>query len=335
MACATGIGCIGPPGLICATSKLSLRVVIAATSPHASRWDVSNFLSHKICSPNIIENSRSPLYKPQLISSVQNPRIKFACSLRNAKDRRKSAAFLIDGLALVQIAIECDIQIDQLFVDDESILSKLPRQIWEQANVPGIFVCEQLPMDKLQYGGQSHSIVAIAKSWSIDLDSLASTLRTKGSRPLYLVLDRMEKPGNLGAALRTADAVGVDAVLLSDPICDAFNPNAIRSSLGALFTVPIACGTSQAIEDWLQRQGCNIVAARVEGAMPYTSIRLDGPTAIVIGNEADGLQDRWAQTRFQGVSIPMMGKIDSLNASVSTAVLLFEAVRQRNLKSVD
>jgi TrmH family RNA methyltransferase len=272
------------------------------------------------------------LLKPQLISSVQNPRIKLACSLRNAKDRRKSGAFLIDGLALVQIAIECDVQIDQLFVDDESTLSKLPTNFWQQSKVPGTFSCDPLPMEKLQYGGQSHSMVAIAKSWPMDLDSLTTKLRPKSSSPLYLVLDRMEKPGNLGAALRTADASGVDAVLLSDPICDAFNPNAIRSSLGALFTVPIAFGTSQAVEEWLQQQRCSVFAARVEGAIPYTSAPFDGPTAIVIGNEADGLQDRWAQSRFQGVSIPMMGKIDSLNASVSTAILLFEAVRQRTLK---
>ncbi|MFN7892942.1 MAG: TrmH family RNA methyltransferase [Pirellula sp.] len=270
--------------------------------------------------------------KPQLISSVQNPRIKFACSLRNAKDRRKSGAFLIDGLALVQIAIACDVQIDQLFVDDESTLSKLPRQIWEHKKVPGTFLCDQFPMEKLQYGGQSHSMIAVAKSWSMDLDSLATKRGPKSSNPLYLVLDRMEKPGNLGAALRTADASGVDAVLLSDPICDAFNPNAIRSSLGAIFTVPVAFGTSQAMEAWLQQQRCSVFAARVEGAIPYSSASFDGPTAIVIGNEADGLQDRWSQSRFQGVSIPMMGKIDSLNASVSTAVLLFEAVRQRNLK---
>jgi TrmH family RNA methyltransferase len=299
---------------------------------HASDGNVSNCFFPNINSPNTSENSRSTLSKPQLISSVQNPRIKFACSLRNAKDRRKSGAFLIDGLALVQIAIACDVQIDQLFVDDESTLSKLPRQIWEHKTVPGTFLCDQLPMEKLQYGGQSHSMIAVAKSWSMDLDSLATKRGPKSSNPLYLVLDRMEKPGNLGAALRTADASGVDAVLLSDPICDAFNPNVIRSSLGAIFTVPVAFGTSQAIEAWLQQQRCSVFAARVEGAIPYSSASFDGPTAIVIGNEADGLQDRWSQSRFQGVSIPMMGKIDSLNASVSTAVLLFEAVRQRNLR---
>jgi TrmH family RNA methyltransferase len=299
---------------------------------HASDGNVSNCFFPNINSPNTSENSRSTLSKPQLISSVQNPRIKFACSLRNAKDRRKSGAFLIDGLALVQIAIACDVQIDQLFVDDESTLSKLPRQIWEHTKVPGTFLCDQFPMEKLQYGGQSHSMIAVAKSWSLDLDSLATKRGPKSSNPLYLVLDRMEKPGNLGAALRTADASGVDAVLLSDPICDAFNPNVIRSSLGAIFTVPVAFGTSQAIEAWLQQQRCSVFAARVEGAIPYSSASFDGPTAIVIGNEADGLQDRWSQSRFQGVSIPMMGKIDSLNASVSTAVLLFEAVRQRNLR---
>ena len=303
-----------------------------STSPDASDGNVSNCFFPNFNSPNTSQSLRSTLSKPQLISSVQNPRIKFACSLRNAKDRRKSGAFLIDGLALVQIAIACDVQIDQLFVDDESTLSKLPRQIWEHKTVPGTFLCDQFPMEKLQYGGQSHSMIAVAKSWSMDLDSLATKRGPKSSNPLYLVLDRMEKPGNLGAALRTADASGVDAVLLSDPICDAFNPNAIRSSLGAIFTVPVAFGTSQAMEAWLQQQRCSVFAARVEGAIPYSSASFDGPTAIVIGNEADGLQDRWSQSRFQGVSIPMMGKIDSLNASVSTAVLLFEAVRQRNLK---
>ncbi|MFN7449828.1 MAG: TrmH family RNA methyltransferase [Pirellula sp.] len=304
----------------------------SASLAHASDGNVSNCFFPNINSPNTSQNSRSTLLKPQLISSVQNPRIKFACSLRNAKDRRKTGAFLIDGLALVQIAIACDVQIDQLFVNDESTLTKLPKLIWQQQQAPGTFVCDQPPMEKLQYGGQSHSMIAVAKSWPMDLDCLTRKLRPKSSHPLYLVLDRMEKPGNLGAALRTADASGVDAVLLSDPICDIFNPNAIRSSLGAIFTVPTAFGTCQAVAAWLQQQRCSVFTARVEGAIPYSSASFDGPIAIVIGNEADGLQDRWSQSRFQGVSIPMMGKIDSLNASVSTAILLFEAVRQRNLK---
>ncbi len=138
------------------------------------------------------------------------------------------------------------------------------------------------------------------------------------------MVDRIEKPGNLGAILRTADAAGLDAVLLSDSICDPFNPNAIRSSLGAVFTLPIGVGTMETVSTWLHAHNVSVYTARVEGAADYTSTKFADRAALVVGMKRMGLGDRWLDDNYLAVRIPMHGKIDSLNASVSTAVIVFE-----------
>jgi TrmH family RNA methyltransferase len=143
-----------------------------------------------------------------------------------------------------------------------------------------------------------------------------------------LVLDRLEKPGNLGAAMRTADAAGVTAVLLSDPTSEAWNPNAIRASLGAIFTVPLAIDSWSHVYRWLKDRRAKVYAARTENGQTYTQIRFPEKLAIVIGSEAHGLQQRWQSQDISSVHIPMFGQIDSLNASVTGSILLFEVVRQ-------
>jgi TrmH family RNA methyltransferase len=150
-----------------------------------------------------------------------------------------------------------------------------------------------------------------------------------GGRPLIAVLVGIEKPGNVGAVLRTADAAGVGALIVADGGTDLYNPNAIRASLGAIFTLPVCAATSVQAIAWLRSNQCQIVAARVDGSTPYTQIDFRGPTAIVLGGEAHGLSDQWRGDDITAVSLPMLGRVDSLNVSATAAVLFYEALRQR------
>ncbi len=149
--------------------------------------------------------------------------------------------------------------------------------------------------------------------------------------PLVIVLEGVEKPGNLGAVLRSADGAGADAVIVADPRTDLFNPNAVRASLGSIFTVPLAAGSSTEVRNHLAAAGLRVVAARVDGAITYTEVDLRGPLAIVLGSEADGLTGAWADEGVVAVRLPMLGVADSLNVSIAAAVLLYEARRQRGV----
>jgi len=186
-------------------------------------------------------------------------------------------------------------------------------------------------MQKLQYGDRELQAIAVAVMPSTSLESLADRLGPSARGPereLYLVLDRFEKPGNLGAALRTADAAGATAVLVSDPISEVWNPNAIRASLGAMFTVPIAVASSAELRKWLRERSICCYAARTENGSDYSQVRFAKKSAIIIGSEAYGLGDRWKSEEITPIHIPMYGKIDSLNASVTCSILLFELIRQ-------
>jgi len=147
--------------------------------------------------------------------------------------------------------------------------------------------------------------------------------------PLIVVVESLEKPGNLGAIMRTADAVGASAVIAADPRTDVFNPNAIRASVGTIFSVPLAVATASQVLDWLVGHGVTAVAARVDAPQAYGDVDLGGPIAIVLGSEAGGLTSTWNDPRVRPVRIPMLGAADSLNVSVAAAILLFEARRQR------
>lgn len=186
-------------------------------------------------------------------------------------------------------------------------------------------------MQKLQYGDRELEAIAVALMPSTSLETLADRLSPSARSPereLYLVLDRFEKPGNLGAALRTADAAGATAVLVSDPISEVWNPNAIRASLGAMFTVPIAVASSEDLRKWLGERSICCYAARTENGSDYSQVRFAKKSAIIIGSEAYGLESRWKSEEITPIHIPMYGKIDSLNASVTCSILLFELIRQ-------
>lgn len=189
-------------------------------------------------------------------------------------------------------------------------------------------------MSKLQYGDRDLGEIAVARMPDTSIETLnerivgRSSVTVPDAPQLFLVLDRMEKPGNLGAILRTADAAGATAVLMSDPVCEIWNPNAIRSSLGAIFRVPMGVGTESEVRKWLDGRGVALFAARADGGIDYSEVPYPTRTAIVIGNEALGLENRWSNQGVTSVHIPMGGVIDSLNASVSGSILVFEVVRQ-------
>lgn len=277
------------------------------------------------------------------LSSTQNPKIRSASALRDAKARKQQGLFLIDGRDLTERAILGGQELSQIFVkDDEESLQEL--HSLRQKFASRLVSCECYrvapeAMQKLQYGDRDLGIITVAKMSDTQLTTFADRVRArsgghsagKQGSQCYLVLDRMEKPGNLGAALRTADGAGVAGVVLADPICDLWNPNAVRSSLGALFTVPIAVSSEEEIQAYFRKAGIQIFTARVEGAVPYTSANFCRSHAIVIGNEASGLQHRWIAPDVQAIAIPMSGAVDSLNASVSTAILLYESKRQNTV----
>jgi RNA methyltransferase, TrmH family len=271
------------------------------------------------------------------ISSPSNPRIKSANSLREPRERRESGLMIIDGESVAQHAFYGGVEIKELFVlqqPDESHRELIAK--WQALlQSVRVNVVAKPAMSKLQYGDREESMIAVAVQPSIALESFEERCNAHGSRnrqaKCYLVLDQMEKPGNLGAALRTADASGAAGVLLSDPVSETWNPNAIRSSLGAIFRVPIAVGSSTQIQRWLTEHSVQMVAARVDAGQYYTEFRFNSSTAIIVGNESQGLGSNWQRSDIHSARIPMMGCVDSLNASVSVAIFLYEVVRQHGI----
>ena len=179
--------------------------------------------------------------------------------------------------------------------------------------------------EKIAYRGGTEGLIAEVKAKELSLGDLKMP-----ERPLVVVLEGVEKPGNLGAVLRSADAAGADAVLICDPLTDLYNPNLIRASIGAVFTVPVACCSSEEAIKWLKDNHIKIYTAQLQDSSWYYDTDMRGGTAIVIGTEAMGLTAVWREAADAHIRIPMLGELDSLNASVSAAILLFEAVRQRN-----
>jgi TrmH family RNA methyltransferase len=269
----------------------------------------------------------------EVITSPSNPRLKRAMLLREAKYRRSEGRALIDGAGLIDRASRAEIVCEEFFVRQSWLeglqaegLDRL--QTWLQHSPEArVYAVSPTALAKLQYGQRDEDAIAIAIPPDTQL-STASLRIPARSRELFLVLDRLEKPGNLGAILRSADAAGVAGVLVSDPICEIWNPNAIRSSVGTLFTVPLVVGTAAELSPWLRARQVEIFAARTESGIDYASIAYPDRVAIVVGNEAHGLGERWSTGKITDISIPMRGTADSLNASVCAAILLFEVARQ-------
>ena len=259
----------------------------------------------------------------QQITSLQNPLVKYLFTLtQKSKQRKEQQQFLIEGKREISLALEAGYLIEQLFICPD-ILSEV-----EVEKLFSRYKCTAISTqvyEKLTYRSSTEGILALAQCKNHAL----SGVEFQKAHPLVLVAEAPEKPGNIGALLRTADAAGVDAVYIANPKTDLYNPNIIRSSVGTVFTVPIFMGSSEEIRSHLQQQGFAIYCAALTASQPYDQVSYKGRTAIVVGTEDTGLSPTWLKASTQNIIIPMQGKIDSMNVSVSAAILIFEAVRQR------
>ncbi|WP_372800402.1 TrmH family RNA methyltransferase [Lutibacter sp.] len=265
------------------------------------------------------------------ITSTQNTYIKELIQLKEkSKQRKKTQTFLIEGLREISLAIDGQYKIEKLLVDTSIISDKALEKIIHSFTykIDCIEISNEV-YQKLALRGSTEGIIAVAKSKDLSLNSI----QFKNKNPLILVAEAPEKPGNIGALLRTADAAGIDAVLIANPKTDMYNPNIIRSSVGCVFTTTIATGTSSEIINFLKQHQINIYGAALTASVEYQTINYTNASAIVVGTEATGLTENWLQNTTANIIIPMRGKIDSMNVSVSAAILLFEAVRQRQLSN--
>jgi len=263
-----------------------------------------------------------------IISSSQNPRIKQAEALLDkARERKKQRKIIIEGEKEILQAHKAGVIIETLFITEKELTENLTKWHDLLPNVE-IWGVSGDAYKKIAYRESTVEVVAIAQMPILQIENIKLP-----QNPLVLVIESVEKPGNLGAILRTADAAGVDAVLVCDTQTDLFNPNVIRSSLGCVFTLPIAVLTSAEALVWLHNRQINIwVTALVHGAISYTDIDFKKPSAIVMGTESRGVTDFWKKNATANIIIPMYGTIDSMNVSVATAITVFEAIRQRKAK---
>ena len=254
------------------------------------------------------------------ITSLQNPKVKRLLALQQkSSERRREGLFVVEGRQEVEHCVSAGYEVDTVFWCQD-MAEVLPR-VDEDVKVFGI---SKAVYEKVAYRGSTEGIIAEVRQRAVGLDDLQL-----GDNPLLVVLESVEKPGNLGAVLRSADAAGVDAVIVCDPLTDLYNPNLIRSSVGAAFTVPTVACTSEDCIAFLKSRGIQILTAQLQDSHLYYDTDMRCATAIVMGTEHDGLTGQWRQAATAHIRIPMLGRLDSLNVSVSAAVLMFEAVRQR------
>jgi len=259
------------------------------------------------------------------IKSTQNPFIKQLALLKEkSRTRIKSGLFLIEGLRETRLGIKGNYIIEQLLFYPE-LCSEDQARTLTLANTELIEISKEV-YQKLAYRSTTEGVIAVAKTRLLSIESLD----IEGDNPLILVAEAPEKPGNIGAILRTADAANISAVIIANPKTDMYNPNIIRSSVGCVFTNQIATGTTAEIIDYLKQNHINIYCAALQASVNYHSQDYSKPTAIVVGTEATGLSKEWLKNATQNIIIPMQGEIDSMNVSVAAGILIFEAKRQRN-----
>lgn len=226
--------------------------------------------------------------------------------------------FVVEGKRELEHCVETGLEVEEIFVCRE-----IAGEMEEQANM---WEVTKEVYEKMAYRGSTEGVMAVVKSKERRLEDLQLS-----ESPLIVVVERVEKPGNLGAILRSADAAGADAVVVCDALTDLWNPNLIRSSIGAVFTVPCVVCSSEECIAYLKGHGIQILTAQLQDSRLYYDTDMRCGTAIVMGTEATGLTEVWRQAADAHIRIPMLGQLDSLNVSVSAAILLFEAVRQREV----
>lgn len=257
------------------------------------------------------------------IESVQNPFIKSLVQLQEkAKARKQMGTFLIEGQREIELALKGGYEIETILFLPEIISGNRLTELTNK-QINAIEISKDV-YQKLAYRDTTEGILAVAKTKSLALSNLKLS-----KNPLILIAEGLEKPGNLGAILRTADAANIDAVIIANPRTDLYNPNIVRSSVGCLFTRQIAVGTSEEIITFLKKHNINFYSATLQNSTSYHTQDYTQPTALVVGTEATGLTEIWRKESTSNIIIPMQGEIDSMNVSVAAAILLFEAKRQR------
>ena len=309
----------------------------------------------------------------ECITSGQNPKIKELLALQEkSRERRKAGLFVVEGRRELEHCLAAGFVPDTVFICPEIYFSpgeghtpfgsqsatdptrsaelvketsslssftvsgppaSVPRVARPSGGIPfpegtKVFEVSRNIYEKIAYREGTEGIIAEIKYKERKLEDIKL-----GKNPLVIVLESVEKPGNLGAVLRSADAAGADAVIICDPLTDLYNPNLIRASIGAIFTRQVVAATSEETIAWLKANGIQILTAQLQDSSLYYDTPMTGPTAIVMGTESTGLTDIWRKAADRHIRIPMLGRLDSLNVSVSAAILLYEAVRQRNDRS--
>ncbi len=257
-----------------------------------------------------------------LITSTQNPKIKSLLALEKPRERRKQQLFVVEGVKEIKLALDAGYKVGNIFFCDEIIDRKESKFIFAQDKL--LIPVSKEVFEKIAIRESTGGMLAIAEQKTHRLDDIKLS-----KNPLILILESVEKPGNLGAILRTADAAGVDAVIICDPQTDFYNPNVIRSSVGCVFTRQIASATSEETIAWLKKENISIFCTYLQASKPYHEINFTQPSAIVMGTEATGLSSVWTKNATSNIIIPMSGMIDSMNVSTCAAVVVFEARRQR------
>jgi TrmH family RNA methyltransferase len=262
----------------------------------------------------------------QAITSPTNARVKAAVRLRDHRERERTGLTIVDGARELLRALEHSVIVEEAFVSAALIRTADAVSAFERLREASAAITDvsAAVLGKIGFGDRSDGLVAIIRSPTTSLDDLVVP-----PDAVVVVVESIEKPGNLGAILRTADAARADAVIVADARTDIFNPNAIRASLGTIFTVPLATASSPVVIDWLTSHAIRPIAARVDAPAVYSDLDLGGPLAVVLGSEAVGLSSFWTHPRVEQARIPMLGAADSLNVSVAAAVMLFEVRRQR------
>lgn len=266
------------------------------------------------------------------IISLKNEKIKKIIKLKNKNKRDKYSLFLIEGHREILRASQANVEIESLFIcpslglkdNESSLIDRIKR-----ANV-AVYECSQDIFSKISYRDRPDGLIAVARQFKSDVEDLKNIVRNKKDAFL-IVLEGIEKPGNLGTILRACDAAGVDAVIVADPLTDIFNPNVVRASIGTLFTVPIFVGDGKKILKILKENDIRIIAASPVSDILYTDADLKKPIAIAFGTEQLGLSKIWMENSNIKVKIPMQGAADSLNVACAATILLYETYRQRNL----
>ncbi|MBN4047159.1 RNA methyltransferase [bacterium AH-315-P13] len=262
------------------------------------------------------------------ISSIQNPLIRQLVLLKEkSRVRKKTGLFLIEGEREITLAIKGGYEFETILfypkLFSEEQINKLINLSTHKLEIVSI---SKDVYQKLAYRETTEGVIAVAKTKDFSFESISF----KTDNPLILVAEAPEKPGNIGALLRTADAANIDAVIIANAKTDLYNPNIIRSSVGCVFTNQIAVGSTKEVIEFLKENNIGMFCATLQSSVDYHTQDYTKPTAIIVGTEATGLSTEWLENATQNIIIPMQGEIDSMNVSVAAGILIFEAKRQRN-----